>query len=581
MLPRTLIPCSVAAALALSAGVACAQTGRTVTYDIKGLEGELLSNVKAHVGSTEESRPAEVRRRLRTAIRDGLRAYGYYAPEIRIRQTRDEKKNVFFTAEVQAGEQVRLAAPELKLTGPAVNEPDFAVVFGKAAQAGDPLNHGAYEAFKSDILTAALQHGFFEGRFTQKALEVSPDRLLARWKLSFESGPQYKFGKITYTGSQIREEYLAGLQQVHEGDAYDYTDFADISRRLSETGWFASVAMHPDFEAARADPEKKLPIEVQVTPRKRNIVETGLGYASDIGAHAKLKWSRPWSNSHGHSWDVTADVSSKQQSLDFSYRIPTKSDPLGDYWLAQSGYKYTDLHDTRSSQLAASFSHFELFDSGWTRQIGLNFLWDDYTQAEVDNTAMIIYPGISFSRTRTRGGTAADWGDSQRYALYVSNGVWGSEADFVMFEGSQTWLRTYALKHRIVARASAGWIETDDLNGVPPDLRFFAGGDMSVRGYDYESISPKNDKGELTGGSKMFTASIEYQYNITGAWWGAVFFDAGDAVNKWGDFSFKKGAGAGVRWNSPIGPIKFDVAVPVGGDESRSPKFYVGLGGVL
>ena len=84
-------------------------------------------------------------------------------------------------------------------------------------------------------------------------------------------------------------------------------------------------------------------------------------------------------------------------------------------------------------------------------------------------------------------------------------------------------IRTYARKHRFVLRSHFGWIETSQFDQVPPDLRFFAGGDRSVRGYDYKSISPENDEGELTGASRLAVGSIEYQYNVTGKWWGAVF----------------------------------------------------------
>ena len=139
-------------------------------------------------------------------------------------------------------------------------------------------------------------------------------------------------------------------------------------------------------------------------------------------------------------------------------------------------------------------------------------------------------------------------------------------------------IRTYAKKHRFVLRSHFGWIETSQFDQVPPDLRFFAGGDRSVRGYDYKSISPENDEGELTGASRLAVGSIEYQYNVTGKWWGAVFVDAGEAVNDFNSRDFKIGAGVGVRWASPLGPIKFDIARPVSDREEKGWQFYIGLG---
>jgi len=147
-----------------------------------------------------------------------------------------------------------------------------------------------------------------------------------------------------------------------------------------------------------------------------------------------------------------------------------------------------------------------------------------------------------------------------------------------MLEAQYTLIRTFARKHRFVLRSHLGWIETGDFNDVPPDLRYFAGGDRSIRGYDYESISPKDENGDLTGASKMITGSIEYQLRVKGKWWGAVFFDIGRADTNFEFSNLKKGAGIGVRWESPLGPIKLDIAKPVGDSEENGIQFYIGLG---
>lgn len=150
--------------------------------------------------------------------------------------------------------------------------------------------------------------------------------------------------------------------------------------------------------------------------------------------------------------------------------------------------------------------------------------------------------------------------------------------DFSVLQAQNVWIRTLYDKHRFVMRGNLGWIETGDFERVPPDLRFFAGGDRSIRGYKYKSISPENEKGQLTGASKLATGSLEYQYNVSGKWWGAMFVDGGEAVNDIRRSDFKTGAGVGVRWQSPVGPIKLDFAVPVGDKEEHGLQFYIGLG---
>ncbi len=104
---------------------------------------------------------------------------------------------------------------------------------------------------------------------------------------------------------------------------------------------------------------------------------------------------------------------------------------------------------------------------------------------------------------------------------------------------------------------------------------FFAGGDRSIRGYKYQSISPLDSEGKLSGASKLITGSLEYQYKVANRWWGAVFVDGGEAVNDIRRSNFKIGAGMGIRWESPLGPLKFDIALPVGDKKKILSNFIL------
>lgn len=583
------IPTLLALVLALEANAS--ESCRIV---LEGLDRELKENVMAHLGAAREGESAaSLARRLQIAAADGLRALGYYEPDIRLAVNNGtsaeaevdakDKTACTITAHIKAGRRVTLLAPDIVISGEAADDPDFKALAASAKPAGTPLNHADYEEFKQRIEALAMQKGYFDGAFSLTALEVLVSKAQARWRLHYDSKARFRFGPVQFKGSQIEEKYLSGIIPFETGAYYDYPVYAELSNNLSQTGWFASVALEPDFEAARKDAELHLPVTARVTPRKQNIVETGLGFATDVGPHGRLKWTRPWANAKGHSLSAQADVSAKEQEVDVSYKIPQSADPLKSYWLLQSGYKYTDLNDTQSSQLAVSGSHFRLLESGWTRQISVNWLTDNFSQADVSTTSMVIYPGIAFSRTRSRGGVMPSWGDSQRYSVQIANKAWGSDVDFIILEASHTWVRSLGLQnqHRFVFRGGAGWIDADNFEAVPPDLRFFAGGDTSVRGYDYKSISPRNAKGELTGGSKLLTGSVEYQYNVSGNWWGAVFFDVGEAVNDFSTSNFKKGAGFGVRWKSPVGPVKIDLARAVGDGSENGWKVYIGFGGSL
>ncbi|ELY2735622.1 autotransporter assembly complex protein TamA [Cronobacter dublinensis] len=561
--------------------MASASTAAPVRLQVEGLSGALQKNVRAQLSTIQVDEVTPDRRfraRVDDGIRKGLKALGYYEPTIdfELREPPAGGRRQVLLARVNPGEPVRIGATNVILRGGARDDKEYLALLKKRPAVGTVLNHNDYDSFKKGLTSVALRRGYFDSEYKKSQLGVSVERRQAFWDIDYDSGTRYRFGDVTFAGSQIREEYLQNLVPFKKGDYYQSSDVAELSRRLSATGWFNSVVVAPEFEKSRQT--KVLPLRGVVSPRIKNTVEVGAGYSTDVGPRLKANWRKPWINSYGHSLTTSTSISAPEQQLDFSYKMPLLKNPLEQYYLVQGGFKRTDLNDTEADSTTLAVSRYWDLSSGWQRAINLRWSLDHFTQANVTHTTMLLYPGVMLSRTRSRGGLMPTWGDSQRYSIDYSDTAWGSDVDFVVLQAQNAWIRTLYDKHRFVARGNLGWIETNDFERVPPDLRFFAGGDRSIRGYKYKSISPENDKGKLTGASKLATGSLEYQYNVTGKWWGAVFVDSGEAVNDIKQSNFKTGAGVGVRWQSPVGPIKLDFAVPVGDKEEHGLQFYIGLG---
>ena len=574
-MPRIRILCLASLCLAST----CAGAA-SVRLQVEGLTGELQKNVRAQLSTIESDEVTPDRRfqaRVDDAIRNGLKALGYYEPTINFDLLPPPPKGrQVLRAEVEAGPPVLIGGTDVILRGGARDDRDFLGLLRDRPKNGTILNHGDYEKFKKSLTNVSLRKGYFDSEFKKHELGVSLERRQAFWDIDYDSGQRYRFGDVTFEGSQIREEYLQNLVPFKEGDYYQSRDLAELNRRLSATGWFNSVVVAPEFDKARKT--KILPLHGVVSPRIENTIETGVGYSTDVGPRVKATWKKPWVNSYGHSFTTSTSLSAPEQVLDFSYKVPLLKSPLEQYYLVQGGFKRTDLNDTEADSTTLAVSRYWDLSSGWQRAINLRWSLDHFTQADVTNTTMLLYPGLSLNRTRSRGGLMPTWGDSQRYSIDYSDTLWGSDVDFVVLQAQNVWIRSLFEKHRFVVRGNLGWIETNDFERVPPDLRFFAGGDRSIRGYSYKSISPENDDGKLTGASKLATGSLEYQYNVSGKWWGAAFIDSGEAVNDIKQSNFKTGAGVGVRWQSPVGPIKLDFAVPVGDKEEHGLQFYIGLG---
>ena len=138
-------------------------------------------------------------------------------------------------------------------------------------------------------------------------------------------------------------------------------------------------------------------------------------------------------------------------------------------------------------------------------------------------------------------------------------------------------MRPAGTDSRLILRASLGALATGNFDALPPELRFFAGGDRSVRGFDYQAIGERNATGGVIGGRRLAVASVEYEHYFLERWGAAVFVDAGDAFSS--SFGANVGAGIGLRWKSPVGLLRLDFALPVRTDlEDEGLRFHVVIG---
>lgn len=282
-----------------------------------------------------------------------------------------------------------------------------------------------------------------------------------------------------------------------------------------------------------------------------------------------------WVNSRGHSFDSSLSISKPEQTITAGYRIPLE-DALNEYYRIQYGMKNVNQRDTESLESNLALERHWVLDNGWHRTLYVRYLLENYTQGKQEDNAQFMLPGITFSRSRVRGGAMPTWGDRQSFTLEYGDPNALSETRVTRLIGATTWIRSAGQNHRGIFKLNGGANFSEEFNKLSPSLRFFAGGDNNLRGYGYESISPKDSDDKLTGAKYMLTSSIEYQYRVYGDWWGAAFYDVGDAFNDKPDI--KRGTGVGVRWASPVGPIRLDFAWGLDANKGDEFKIHFTLG---
>ena len=155
--------------------------------------------------------------------------------------------------------------------------------------------------------------------------------------------------------------------------------------------------------------------------------------------------------------------------------------------------------------------------------------------------------------------------------------IFASDISFSQALLSSKAILTFFEQYRVIGRFQLGGTLVDNVVDLPPTLRFYAGGDQSVRGYEYKSIGLTDPAGNILGGSHLITYSLELERTLFDNWSAALFFDSGDATNSLAELNMRNGAGIGLRWNAPFGQVRLDVANAISeNDNSWRIHFNVG-----
>ena len=537
---------------------------------------ELKANVEGYIGGVGDRDEEALLRFSRGAeeqARKAAQALGYYQPRIDSEVKGGKDPRLVLT--IDPGEPVHLRNVTVRIDGPAASLKAFRVPSNAALKPGAVLNHGRYEDAKRVIQNQASRYGFFSGRFTQQKLLVDPQAGVADIELVYDSGPRYALGPVSFEGdTPFDEDLLRRMVPFKAGTAYDSELIAELNQALQSSGYFEGVRVDA---APTAATNNVIPVAVKLDTRKPRTMGLGLGFSTDVGPRAKANWTRHWVNPQGHSYGWEAEVSAPRQNVGLWYDVPLDP-PLTDKMRYAGGYQYEELAgtDSLSKLLTVGPEWHSKLPSGWQRVVSLKWQREEYRLGDDAGLSTLLMPGVSYSYLRSDNRIDPHNGYRLQFDTKVAKEGLGSDNNLVYGTAMVKGLTTVFDKHRLLARAQIGGSATNGYKSIPPSLRFFAGGDQSVRGYDYQSLSPENSEGDRIGGRYMIAGSLEYQYSIAEKWRVATFVDQGNSFNSLELPSLKTGVGVGVRWVSPVGPIRLDLAHAMDDDGGIRLHFSMG-----
>jgi translocation and assembly module TamA len=442
-------------------------------------------------------------------------------------------------------------------------------------QQSDVFTQAKWSSAKGSTLTAMRAQGYLSAAWSGTSARIDEQTNQVGLFLIADSGPLYHFGPITIEGLvRIKPEAVENLRSFGDGSPYSDKQLFDFQERLQKVGLFSSVSVTVDPDPSHAE---SAPVLVRLKEQSMQQSTFGVGYSANTGARISLEQV----SRRVFDWDWQAKTVLELGSHQSSFKTDFTSHPL-------PGMRH-NLFSAAVEHLeaAGATTHSQSLKVGRTRdeeRIDRTF-YVEWQRARVvggDGTsteASAVTGNVQWVRRKldnvmspTDGyALSIDAGLGQSYATDQSNGPFGRLLwrTLVYHPLPASWFFT--------GRLDLGRVQSAPGVGIPDTLLFRAGGDDSIRGYDYRSIGPTRD-GVAVGARTLTTGSIEIARPIWAkrpAWLWAVFVDAGDAVDHLSDLQIKLGYGVGLRWRSPVGALRVDVAH---GEESHKTRLHLSLG---
>lgn len=526
---------------------------------------------KSQSKTISAARLAFLLRHTEAETRRALMPLGYYDAQVVVTsEATDNGTDV--RVQVDTGEPIVVRELALRIDGGAQSDRQVQrVVSGFKPTAGKRFVDARYEAGKRAISRILAERGYFDATLDHNEVRISRAEHTADIDLRWSSGSRYTLGPVRFEGSQLRPGLLAALVPWHTGAPFRQRDLVTLQNRLMGLDYFALVAVQPLPEQAQ---DRTVPVQVTLTPARRDVYSTGLSFGTDSGAGVNLGAERRWLNDRGHKLKAELDLAQRKRTLATQYRIPAFARFDGWYTL-NANLREEDFgafDNSRTIEVAANrnarFGEWGVTVGAWGQQ-------QSFSALDAPRTITTVwYPELSVQTVRARDPVNPRRGWSLSAQLRGNSSSLGSDISFIQAHALAKWIMPLASETRLLLRAELGATRTDSLAALPPNLRFFAGGDQSIRGFGYNEVGVGINGVAALGGKHLAVASVEVDHYFGKRWGMAAFVDGGDAFNDPSAIDPALGAGLGLRWRSPVGPVRLDLAH---GFDSREQQWRIHL----
>ncbi|QPD00345.1 BamA/TamA family outer membrane protein [Qipengyuania soli] len=529
-----------------------------------------------------------------------LRVYGYYDGEIiRTIGAREVGEDGGEAAprvrfDIIPGPRYKYGAIDLGDLASALDAEELRASFG--IQPGDYLQSDTIVQQRFNLDRKLGETGYAFAEIDEPELLIDHERVEGDLTVPVRPMGKYVFGDVISSDPRfLSSKHLAEIARFDAGDVYKRSLEMDLRRAITATGLVSTVSVTPrEVVAPQGDQPGVVEMDVGIERAKLRTVAGAIGYGSEEGIRVQASWEHRNLFPPEGSLRLRGIVGTREQLAGVTFR---KNNFHGrDKVLTLDAYASTidsDAYDANTVALTGSYERTStlLFQKPLSWGVGAEILASDERNRVIGG---IPRPRQTYFIASVFGRATIDTSDSlldptrgfrlTGFLAPETSRTAGDQFFYLRNQVDAAYYQSITDKTVLAGRLRFASIQGAPLYALAPSRRLYAGGGGSVRGYGYQSIGPKNDLGEVTGGLSLVEASVEARIG-TGFFDGAVsvvpFFDLGAvSINRTPDFRYVKyGAGLGLRYATGFGPIRIDVGVPLNPDpEDSSVAVYVSLG---
>ncbi len=545
---------------------------------VSGIEDDALTNVQESLvlpaglvrdGKVDRLWLERFAKQAAEKTRTALEPFGYYQAQVTV-AVEPAGEGYRLLVKVAPGEPVRLTGVTVNLAGPGREEKRLQrLVAAFPLHEGDVLLQQKYEEAKAGIISRARDLGYLDAAYSAHEIRISPSATTAAIKLVLETGERFYFGATHIQGApEYPDSFLRRHLTYKPGDIFSYPSLGETQRNFTNSERFSDVIITPEKEDAE---DFRVPVGIQLKAGPRISLRPGVGYGTDTGARFTIRY-RDLNMFHlGHELFSNLYIAERLQGLVTGYILPSPKDVRSSTVL-QLNLQQEKTTTYTSRILALELDRNRSFGPGKLGTAYIKAQYEDYTVGYQNSTARLLLPGLRFSDDRYDNPVRPRRGFRYGLELRGTHPILGSDTRLVQFlaEGSHLLRLPWRLSLHTRAKGAAT-VLNDPISDIPPSLRFFTGGDQSVRGYSYKSLGPRDASGQVIGGKQLLTGSIELERALFKDWGVSLFYDVGNAFNSFSSVHLFQGAGVGLHYYTSVGALNLSVAYPLG---VENPSFH-------